>query len=119
MAHVENDLPPETPLSYGMHPNAEINFLMTEANTLFENILTLSGGGGGGGGSGKSREQMVGEILENLQKILPEDFNMFDIKQAIGENITPYLVVLMQECERFNLLLREIRQVGVVVRPCV
>jgi len=110
LAHVENDLPPETPLSYGMHPNAEINFLMTEANTLFENILTLSGGGGGGGGSGKSREQMVGEILENLQKILPEDFNMFDIKQAIGENITPYLVVLMQECERFNLLLREIRQ---------
>ena len=119
LAHVENDLPPETPLSYGMHPNAEINFLMTEANTLFENILTLSGGGGGGGGSGKSREQMVGEILENLQKILPEDFNMFDIKQAIGENITPYLVVLMQECERFNLLLREIRQVGVVVRACV
>jgi hypothetical protein len=52
----------------------------------------------------------VGEILEQLTNTLPEDFNMFDLKMAIGENITPYLVVLMQESERFNGLLREMRQ---------
>ena len=110
LAHVEDGMPPETPISYGMHPNAEINFLMTEQKELFENVLGLSGGGGGGGGAGKSREQIVSEILEQLTNTLPEDFNMFDLKMAIGENITPYLVVLMQESERFNGLLREIRQ---------
>lgn len=108
--HVENGLPPESPLSYGMHPNAEINFLMTEAKDLFENLLGLTGGGGVGGGGGKTREQIVAEILERLSSMLPEDFNMFDLKMAIGENITPYLVVLIQECDRFNILLREIRQ---------
>jgi len=109
--HVENNMPPETPLSYGMHPNAEINFLMTENKDLFMNLLSLGGGGGGGGGGGaKTREQIVAEIIDKLTDQLPEDFNMFDLKQAIGENITPYVVVLMQESERFNLLLREIRQ---------
>jgi len=24
--HIETELPPETPLAYGMHPNAEIDF---------------------------------------------------------------------------------------------
>ena len=111
LTHVENNMPPETPLSYGMHPNAEINFLMTENKDLFDNLLNLGGGSGGGsGGGGKTREQIVSDILEKLTAQLPEDFNMFDLKMAIGENITPYLVVLMQESERFNLLLREIRQ---------
>jgi len=110
LSHVENAMPPETPISYGMHPNAEINFLMSEQKDLFENLLSLGGGGGGGGGTGKTREQIVSDILENLTTILPEDFNMFDLKMAIGENLTPYLVVLIQESERFNGLLREIRQ---------
>ena len=58
----------------------------------------------------KTREQIVSDILEKLTAQLPEDFNMFNLKMAIGENITPYLVVIMQESERFNLFLREIRQ---------
>jgi hypothetical protein len=69
---------------------------MTEAKDLFENLLGLTGGGGVGGGGGKTREQIVAEILERLSSMLPEDFNMFDLKMAIGENITPYLVVLIQ-----------------------
>jgi dynein heavy chain len=27
--HIENELPPETPLAFGLHPNAEISFLTT------------------------------------------------------------------------------------------
>jgi len=110
LSHVQNGLPNESPISYGMHPNAEINFLMTEQKDLFDNLLGLGGGSGGSGGGGKTRDQIVGDILEVLTSTLPEDFNMFDLKLAIGENITPYLVVLIQESERFNVMLREIRQ---------
>ena len=27
--HIDNELPPETPLAFGLHPNAEIAFLTT------------------------------------------------------------------------------------------
>ena len=111
LSYVENDLPPETPLAFGMHPNAEINFLMTEQKDLFDDLLSIGGGGGGGGGSGgKTREQQVDTIITDLANELPDNFDNIELKEKIGDNLTPYLVVLIQERERFNGLLGEIRQ---------
>jgi len=36
-------MPPETPISYGMHPNAEINFLMSEQKDLFAHSYAGTG----------------------------------------------------------------------------
>lgn len=39
---------------------------------------------------------------------LPEEFNMAEIMQKTS-NRSPYVLVCFQECERMNILLREIR----------
>jgi dynein heavy chain len=47
-------------------------------------------------------------ILLDLQARTPPEFNMFDISSRIKEK-HPYVVVCLQEAERMNTLLLEIR----------
>jgi dynein heavy chain len=75
--HVTEKLPPEDPRMFGLHPNAEINYLTNMGETLFFTILSCSGGGGGGGGSGK--DAAVKEMIDKFLGILPEDFVMLDL----------------------------------------
>merc|ERR1719379_1460942 len=42
-------MPTESPLFFGMHPNAEINFRTAQCDKTFDMLMTLTGGGGGGG----------------------------------------------------------------------
>lgn len=62
-------------------------------------------GGGGGGGSADGK---VKEIITTFLSTLPVDFNMFDINLKAKVK-TPYINVCVQECERMNILLTEIR----------
>jgi len=48
--HIETELPPETPLAYGMHPNAEIDFRTKQCENLFEILFDLQPKGGGAAG---------------------------------------------------------------------
>ncbi|UYV64229.1 DNAH9 [Cordylochernes scorpioides] len=49
--YVDDNLPPESPYLYGLHPNAEIGFLTNTSENLFRTLLELqprdSGGAGG------------------------------------------------------------------------
>jgi dynein heavy chain len=105
--YIEESLPAEVPQMFGLHPNAEIGYLTTTAETLFGNIMTIQGGGGGG--VGKKQEEVVKEIIDKFLEVLPEDFNMVEIATTITD-INPYIVVSIQECERMNTLLQEIRK---------
>lgn len=64
----------------------------------------MSGGGAGGGGD----DGKVKTIIANFQAVLPGDFNMYEVQGKVKE-ATPYVVVCIQECERMNVLLNEIR----------
>ena len=48
-------------------------------------------------------------ILDEILEKLPEEFNMPEL-QARAEEKTPYVLVALQECERMNTLIREIRR---------
>jgi dynein heavy chain len=50
--HIETELPPETPLAFGLHPNAEISFLTTQCNNLFGILVELQPKDGGGDSAG-------------------------------------------------------------------
>jgi len=50
--YIETKLPVEGPILFGMHPNAEIGYLTTTCDTIFDTILSVQGGGGGGGQGG-------------------------------------------------------------------
>merc|ERR1711871_1244734 len=102
--HIEEKMPLEDPTMYGLHPNAGIGNLMNATTTLFSTIMTLQGGGGG-----QSMDKVVAGLVEDYQERLPENFNMFEIRSRITER-SPYVLVLLQEIERMNTLLSEIRR---------
>jgi dynein heavy chain len=102
--YIEEKLPVEQPQMFGLHPNAEIGYLTTQSEMLFSTILSVSGGSGGGGGD----DQKVKNLINTFLTTLPADFNMFDVNSK-AKSKTPYVVVCLQECERMNILLGEIR----------
>jgi len=47
--------------------------------------------------------------LEEFQNHMPEDFSIMELRARIDER-NPYAVVALQEAERMNYLVRDIRQ---------
>lgn len=78
--YLENALPVESPPMFGLHPNAEIGYLTTFAEDLFQTILVL---GGTGGGAGSSGSKAIRSTLEDLLERCPENFGMIDIKVCV------------------------------------
>ncbi|PKU33464.1 dynein heavy chain axonemal [Limosa lapponica baueri] len=108
--YIDDNLPPESPYLYGLHPNAEIGFLTVTSDRLFRTVLEMQPKeSDAGGGSGISREEKVKSVLDEIIEKLPEPFNMAEIMAKAAEK-TPYVVVAFQECERMNILTHEIRR---------
>ena len=62
--YIDECLPPETPYLYGLHPNAEIEFLTNTSENLFRIVFEMQPRDtGAGAGGGVSREEKVGLFL--------------------------------------------------------
>ncbi|CAM9713793.1 unnamed protein product [Bubo scandiacus] len=108
--YIDENLPPESPHLYGLHPNAEIGFLTAASDRLCRTVLEMQPKESDTGGvSGVSREEKVKSVLEEIVARLPEPFSMADLT-AKAVDRTPYVVVTFQECERMNTLTREMRR---------
>ena len=58
--YIDENLPPESPYLYGLHPNAEIGFLTTTSENLFRTVLEMQPRDSSGtGASGTTREEKV------------------------------------------------------------
>lgn len=58
--YIDENLPPESPYLYGLHPNAEIGFLTTTSESLFRTVLEMQPRDSSAAGSGAaSREEKV------------------------------------------------------------
>jgi len=101
---VENQPRVNKPEVFGLHSNAEIGYFTTASRSIFDQIISLQSGAGGGGG-GASKDQVVGGIASDILEKLPAPFDAFAIRNQIGLNATPSEVVLMQELDRFNILI--------------
>ena len=64
--YIDDSLDRETPLAYGLHPNAEVNFMTNQANQLFRNINNMSPKTGGGGEGGMTITEKVKQILDDI-----------------------------------------------------
>ena len=59
-SYIDENLPPESPYLYGLHPNAEIGFLTTTSENLFRTVLEMQPrDSSGAGASGTTREEKV------------------------------------------------------------
>lgn len=55
-----------------------------------------------------SREELIDSVAEDILQKLPDLFAISDIKKMYGNKFSPSIVVLLQELERFNLLIDKI-----------
>ncbi|XP_066487525.1 dynein axonemal heavy chain 11 [Tiliqua scincoides] len=108
--YIDEMLPPESPVLYGLHLNAEIEFLTVLTDNLFKTLLEMQPRNLlAGEVAGQSAEEKVKNALDEILEKLPEEFNMAEIMQKSAVR-SPYVLVCFQECERMNILLREIRR---------
>merc|ERR1712178_108614 len=93
--HIETECPPETPLAFGMDPNAEIDFRTTQCNNLFKTLQDLqprgADAGGGGGGSLQERIQAFMLRVSDECQLDQNKLNIDDIASKLGDEArTPY-----------------------------
>jgi len=69
--YIESELPPETPLGYGMHPNAEIDFRTNQCQSLFGILVDLQPKGGASAGA--TEDTRVKEYFDLVNNTLGLD----------------------------------------------
>ncbi|KAJ3083362.1 hypothetical protein HDU99_010537, partial [Rhizoclosmatium hyalinum] len=106
--YIEENLPPESPYLYGLHPNAEIGVLTKMADKLFQTILEMQPQDAAGG-SAMSKDEKVRSFIEEIISTLPDNFNVPELIARVEER-TPYISVAIQECDRMSILTSEIRR---------
>eukprot|EP00913_Durusdinium_trenchii_P012992 g12198.t1 len=114
--YIEERFPPEVPQMFGLHPNAEIGFLTNQGISIFKTIAErswrtnrndITGGGGGGGSADISAST---PLITSYLTALPTNLDMIDIRGRLKEeDYTPFIIVSLQEADRVNALLDQIR----------
>lgn len=59
----------------------------------------------GESGVGISRDEYIGQVAKDIENKMPKIFDLDHIRKALGIDISPTTVVLLQELERFNKLI--------------
>jgi hypothetical protein len=101
--------PPESPVLYGLHPNAEINFRTAQADVLFRTINELQPAQSAQAGA-LTREEIVRSKAVDILDHLPEPHNIMEISERLLDERTPQQHVFYQECERMNFLTARLRE---------
>ena len=110
LEYIDEHLATETPAAFGLHPNSEISFMQQQADALFRAMAELQPRGAASAG-GMTQQEKVKRLLDDILERLPELFALGDLDGRVGaDERTPYTSVFLQECERTNLLLFEMRR---------
>lgn len=96
-----------SPNIFGLHSNAEIIYFSNYAKCLWVDLLEMQTSEGGEAG-GINKEEYVGQVCQDLEAQLPELFDVYNIRKKF-EVPVPTQIVLLQELERFNVLLEVMR----------
>lgn len=83
--YIDEALPPESPYLYGLHPNAEIEFLSTTSERVFRTVFEMQPRDADtGAGEAPSREEVLGNLIDELVEKCPEGFNMTELQVYIA-----------------------------------
>lgn len=126
--YIESELPLEAPGVYGLHPNAEIGYLVDASNDLFLTIAMFQpvsssspavgttgssvGDNAATAPSASSEASRIVTIIENLLDRLPAEMDLQALQTRAAPLLaldqSPYVVVALQEAARMNVLINEI-----------
>ena len=106
--HVDETLKSDTPLAFGLHPNAEIGFRTANSEELLRVILELSTSSASEGGDVQSSQQVAEAAIQDiLDQYRDTKFELDAIAGSV-EEVGPFQNIVLQECDRMNRLVSEI-----------
>jgi dynein heavy chain len=105
---IEEKLPAESPISFFLHPNAEISYLTAQGEYLFDCVLSIQGvqqvqaTKESKGGETKKVDEVSESIKKFKERLIEKiNFNLEELRKKYP-SMGPYGVVALQECERLN-----------------
>jgi dynein heavy chain len=108
LEHIDQNMGADTPIAFGLHPNAEIDFRTTQSANLFKTIMELQPRDAAVSGDVQSPEQMVAALSDSiLERFGEKKFDVEEVGRCL-EEAGPYQNVFMQEMAVMNTLLEEI-----------
>ena len=108
LEHIEEALTQDTPLAFGLHPNAEIDFRTTQSDRLFATLVDLQPRDAGGDNDAQSPQAIAETVLnEVLDRFADKRFDTEDVQRSLEEQ-GPFQNAFLQEIERMNTLMVEI-----------
>jgi dynein heavy chain len=72
---------------------------------MYESYVPLAGTGGG-----VSRDDFIDSVAKDIIARIPPPYDVARTRKTYEMNLTPTIIVLLQELERFNLLLERMRE---------
>lgn len=106
--HIEDTLKNETPIAFGLHPNAEVGVRTHMSEELLRIVLELSASTESAGSDGPSSQMVAEVVLQDVLDLFRDSlFDVEGIAQSLDE-VGPFQNVVLQECDRTNVLLTEI-----------
>jgi len=108
LEHIDIYLSQDTPIAFGLHPNAEIDFRTTQSNKILTTILELQPRDNSTGEGSQSPDEIASNITNDIIERFSE--KKFEIEELIRglEEQGPYQNVFIQEMDVMNNLLTEI-----------
>ena len=98
------------PDAVGQHPNGDIASQIKETRLLFDTLLSLQPQVTSSSNKNKkSTEEEVLELAGKVLESLPQKIDLEGTIKIFSEDNSPLKIVLMQEIERYNILLDEIK----------
>lgn len=106
-----------SPAVFGLHPNAEIGYYTNAVKSMWLDLISLQPRRAAGG-EGMSREDYISSTAKDIYSKIPiesMDIGSFDLLQTRArllrrnkseDTVTPCQVVLLQELERWNALVK-------------
>jgi dynein heavy chain len=108
LEHVDTSLQQDTPIAFGLHPNAEIDFRTTQSNKILMTILELQPRDASSGEGTLSPDEIAGAVTTDiLERFGEKKFDVEDLTRSLEEQ-GPYQNVFIQEMDVMNILLSEI-----------
>ncbi|CAB0007849.1 unnamed protein product [Nesidiocoris tenuis] len=97
----------DQPQAFGQHPNADIASLMVESKALLATMMSLQVTESS---DDSLKEEKVLNLTKDMLGKLPQTIDYETTAEKMGPSKTPLMVVLLQEIQRYNVLLLGIEQ---------
>ncbi|XP_015836813.2 dynein axonemal heavy chain 10 [Tribolium castaneum] len=98
-----------SPEVFGLHPNAEIGYYTQATKEMWRLLIELQPQTSASS-EGISREEFIENVTHDILQKIPEEYEVWKVRRFFQRVMSPTVVVLLQELERFNHLIAAMRR---------